>query len=355
MQTINPVLQGLMQGISVGNMIRQSALQQEAADREKMRFEHERQVNDLQTRMTLAKATRPILAGGLVHENVTADLPEFDPDSPGAPRMRKQSTTVVRPVDKSRQVRWKSPVSGDVVEGELLSQDDQVEQEMRRLRLMGEMQNDSALNLIRGRESILAPVRDLEKTKEFGRRKELADDARKWTADRDEANKKFQTKRDEASQQFQLKLTKLREDAATIRNREDNEQADRRIAGAEKRAEASAIRAEQRTNEAERKKLKTTHDTLDRQTAGLWAAYQHIADAWDKSKTVMTIGPGGRVVPMKNKDKDVVGDTPENAAQVEATRKQIKAQLEPLERRKQEIMGMLNPSAQKDPLGLLGK
>lgn len=333
MQTINPVLQGLLQGVSVGNMIRQSALQQEAAEREKMRFQHERQVNDLQTRMMLAKSTRPVLAGGMVQENVTADLPELDPENPGTPRMRKQRTTVVRPVDKTRRVQWKSPISGDVIEGELLSQDDQVEQELQRLRLMGEVQNSNVLDQIRGRESILAPIRKLEREQAHTQRKELATDAQRWREEEAQRNRDFQTKRDKANKKFQLKLAKTREDAATLRNRDDNAQADKRILAAETRA-----------NEADRKRLKTEHDTLDRQTAGLWGAYQRIADAWDKSKAVMTIGEGGRVVPVKSKGgKEVTGDSPENQAQVEAIRRQIKAQLEPLERRKQEIMGTLNP------------
>lgn len=354
MQTINPVLQGIMQGVSVGNMIRQSALQQEAAEREKLRFEHERQVRDLQTRMTLGSATRPVVAGGMVREELDASLPEFDPANPGTPKMRKQRTGVMRPVDRARLVRYKT-ADGETIEGELMSPEDQAQRQIAQAAALAEVRNTAALDQIRGREEILAPIRKLERDQSHSQRKELATDAQRWREEEAERNRKYQTQRDEANKKFQLDLTKTREDAATLRNREDNAQADKRIQAAETRAENRAIAAENKAKGGERLRLKAEHSSLDRQTAALWGAYKHIADAWDQSKAVMTIGEGGRVVPVKAKNKDVVGDTPENASRVKALREEIKAKLEPLERRKQEIMGMLNPSGQKDPLGLLRK
>lgn len=339
MQTINPVLQGLLQGVSVGNMIRQSALQQEAAEREKMRFQHEQQVRDLQTRMTLGSATRPVVAGGMVREELDAALPEFDPANPGTPKMRRQRTAVMRPVDRARLVRYKSP-DGETIEGELLSPEDQVQRKLSEAAAIAEMRNTAALDQIRGREEILAPIRKLEREQAHTQRKELATDAQRWREDEAQRNRDFQIKRDEANKQFQIDQTNIREDAADRRL----SWRERMTKGREERAANAEAEAAEKEVRKEQKKLKTEHDSLDRQTAGLWGAYQRIADAWDKSKAVMTIGEGGRVVPVKSKGgKEVTGDSPENQAQVEAIRRQIKAQLEPLERRKQEIMGTLNP------------
>ncbi len=101
----------LANGVAIGNMIRQQALQQEAAEQERLRFEHERQVNDIETRRKLAQYTRPI-AGGMVTEDLMVDMPEFDPLNPGTPRMTRRKTTLVRPVDKSRRVSYKT-MDGD--------------------------------------------------------------------------------------------------------------------------------------------------------------------------------------------------------------------------------------------------
>jgi len=356
MQTINPVLQGLMQGVSVGNMIRQSALQQEAAEREKLRFEHERQVNDLQTRMMLAKNTRPI-TGGMVQDELLADMPEFDPANPGNAKTAKKRTTLVRPADKSRIARYKG-LDGQTVEGEILLPEEQASREfaneLDRLRAVSDIQNSAALARLQGELSLKAPM----VANEQSFRRQLALDQRDFETEQSKARLTAAEKRDKENRSHQISMLNLREAAATRRNNADNAAANQRLSWSErvakvreeKAAKAEADAAEKEVRK-EQKKLKTEHDTLDRQTAGLWGAYQRIADAWDKSKAVMTIGEGGRVVPVKSKGgKEVTGDSQENQAQVEAIRRQIKAQLEPLERRKQEIMGTLR-SAGKAPAG----
>jgi len=138
MGPLQGILQGLQSGAALGQMLRRTAMEDEAMKRDKIRFANEQEFDDLRKQTLLGKYARPV-AGGMVSE----DLPTPDASvdfSSGTPEtrvgMKPARGSLVRKADPSRTVKFKTS-QGRELTGELYSPDEQFARQLEQTKASG--------------------------------------------------------------------------------------------------------------------------------------------------------------------------------------------------------------------------
>lgn len=126
MSAMNPVLSGLMRGLSIGNMLRRTAMEKELLERQKLRDERTDQLQDLEVMQRLQQIGRPVEGGRVTSpEVIHGDTPAgMLPETAGALGIGDRITQMNRPADARRTARYKMR-DGQTLETELLTPEEQ--------------------------------------------------------------------------------------------------------------------------------------------------------------------------------------------------------------------------------------
>jgi len=124
---VNPIVSGLLNGYALAQRIRQSALEQQAMERQKAAAEQESQMRDIQTRMMLNQNGRPVSPAGTVEEDTITP-----PNIGGIPEetLNAGAFKPVRKAEPGRTVRYKAP-NGETITSELYSPEEQAQRDMQ--------------------------------------------------------------------------------------------------------------------------------------------------------------------------------------------------------------------------------
>lgn len=146
---IGNVLNGLMRGAALGQMIRRSAMEREQMERIKARDERGAQMEDLRATDLLTRMGRPVTAG-VVEETVKTGVGSL-------PSSIQIDQPLVRKADASRTVKYKTR-DGRTIESELLTPAEQ--KQRAREDLQGElaMRNESSLDRMRREATLKAEM-----------------------------------------------------------------------------------------------------------------------------------------------------------------------------------------------------
>ncbi len=120
------LLNGLVTGYTMAHRIKNQAMQEEAHQRNMAMQDREMQVQDIQHRMMLDQNARPVNSG------TVADQLPAAPEVAGQPTMQggNPQIPILRPVDKSRKVTYKSR-DGQSQDYELLTPEEQIQRQAK--------------------------------------------------------------------------------------------------------------------------------------------------------------------------------------------------------------------------------
>ena len=180
---ISPVVSGLMRGFAMGEMLRQSAMDRERFERERVRADQEAQMGDIRGRMLMEEYTRPVTAG-MVEEQVNLGKPKgFEPTypatkggegaelpisasmRPSAALLFPQETTLVRKADPKRAVKYKTR-DGETIEGEMLTRAEQVKRAQDEESIHQRMLRDRKIEEVKATANAQAEAQRAQKYKD---------------------------------------------------------------------------------------------------------------------------------------------------------------------------------------------
>lgn len=274
----NDIIQSMMQGALMGNMLRRAQTEQQTLAQERAKNEQQLQLNDLETRMKLAAVTRPV-SGGAVED--TLDLSQTPGVSKSLASQMPGPQKVTRKADASRMVKYKG-ADGSVFEGELLTPAEQASQRMSmdlaKAKALQQIHNTGALDLIRGQQAMGESSGAIAKE---GRtfQAEQAASGRNFQREMAGDQRTFQAGQQERGFRHTEKMNRENQAAATQRNREDNAVQDRRI---DRTIAADDARA-RRVDHGEARAIQTQIDKLQNTKRELHAKRAQIGEL-SKSK-----------------------------------------------------------------------
>lgn len=358
----NPVAQGLMQGVNLGQMILQAGIQRRQFEQQQEQTQRNRAIQDLEMRLRMMDVARPLEAGGTITDTINAKLAQPDPSRPGELQYVDTPTSLTRKADASRTVKLP-----DGTQYELLTPEQQqrrsLDRDVRRMQIESQAKAEAEIRFAKAigpakLEQLAAEAKvrgDAETAAHLAQMRDkisLGQDPA--TLQRNE--EQFRAADGEKERKSREEISKWHERVADIRAGQENA----RAIAAENRMEARQTRMDDRAarREDERMRQATRGEALKVQA-------QIDKNEAEKAKLHQQRSALGQLATALGRDKPANWKKTLEGVQAKLTGateriKEIEDSQRGLESRKRELYGRISGGGATggsagDPLGILGQ